>query len=309
MTQSTEMDGASTVNPNKHYFTSGHGACPGCGIPVVVRNIVDALDGKCFIANSTGCLEIISSLYDRSAWGVPYIHSLFENAAAVAAGIEVALKALGREDEGHVIVFAGDGATADIGIGPLSGMFDRNHNVLYVTLDNEAYQNTGNQQSGLTPMGCYTTTTPPGTQQPGKIRHKKDMIAIALAHKLEYVASSSVAFPRDIVRKAKKALEFNGAKYLQVHAPCVTGWGIQGDASVKTARLAYQAGLYPILEYEKGELVRVRRIKEQVPVEEYLGIQKRFKHLFAHPQGEAIIKELQRMADENIRKYNLMGEV
>jgi len=287
------------------FFASGHGACPGCGIPVVVRNIIDALDGKCFVANSTGCLEIISSQYDRSAWGVPYIHSLFENAAAVAAGIEAALKALGRKDEGHVLVFAGDGATADIGIGTLSGMFDRNHDVLYICLDNEAYQNTGNQQSGLTPMGCYTTTTPVGQLMPGKVRAKKDMVAIALAHKLPYVATSSVGFPREIVRKAKRALEFEGAKYLQVHSPCVTGWGIQGDQAVKIARLAFETGLYPLVEYENGELIRVRRIKERKPVEEYLKAQKRFRHLFTHPKGEEIIKELQKIADENVRRYHL----
>ena len=287
------------------FFASGHGACPGCGIPVVVRNIIDALDGKCFVANPTGCLEIISSQYDRSAWGVPYIHSLFENAAAVAAGIEAALKALGRKDEGHVIVFAGDGATADIGIGPLSGMFDRNHDVLYVCLDNEAYQNTGNQQSALTPMGCYTTTTPVGEIMPGKVRAKKDMVAFALAHKLPYIATASVGFPREIVRKAKRAIEFEGAKYLQVHSPCVTGWGIQGDQSFKIARLAFETGLYPLVEYENGELIRVRKIKERKPVEEYLKVQKRFRHLFTHPRGEEVIKELQKIADENVRRYNL----
>jgi pyruvate ferredoxin oxidoreductase beta subunit len=289
------------------YFASGHGACPGCGIPVAVRNIIDAFDGKCFVANSTGCLEIISSQYGRSAWGVPYIHSLFENPAAVAAGIESALKALGRKDEGHVLVFAGDGATADIGIGPLSGMFDRNHDVLYICLDNEAYQNTGNQQSGLTPMGCLTTTTPVGKLMPGKIRQKKDMVAIALAHKLAYVATASVAFPREVVRKAKKAVEFEGAKYLQIHSPCVTGWGITGDQSFKIAKLAFETGLYPIVEFEHGELIRVRKIKEKRPVEEYLKIQKRFRHLFTHPKGEDVIKTLQSIADENIRRYNLMG--
>jgi len=146
------------------YFGSGHGACPGCGLTIAVKTVLNALDGKVFAVNPTGCLEIISSQYGKNAWGVPYIHSLFENAAAVAAGIEAALRALKRKDEGYVVVFAGDGATADIGIGTLSGAFDRNHDILYICLDNEAYQNTGHQQSGL---------TPPGDQQP---QHRQERL-------------------------------------------------------------------------------------------------------------------------------------
>ena len=285
-------------------FGSGHGACPGCGLPIAVKNVLESV-GPCFVVNSTGCLEIISSQYGKSAWGVPYIHSVFENAAAVAAGIEVALKALKRTDEGHVVVFAGDGATADIGIGSLSGMFDRMHNVLYVCLDNEAYQNTGNQQSGLTPSGCYTTTTPSGKTMAGKPGQKKDMVAIALAHKLPYVATASVAFPRDIRRKAKKAIEFEGPKYIQIHSPCVTGWGLSGKQAIPVARLAVETALYPLVEYENGELVRVRKVKERKPVEEYLRMQKRFRHLFKHPKGHEAIEHLQRIADENAVRFGL----
>ena len=287
------------------YFAPGHGACPGCGLAIAVRNTLEALEGRVFVSNSTGCLEIISSMYNRSAWGVPYIHSLFENAGAVAAGIEAALKALGRKDEGHVVVFAGDGATADIGIGTLSGMFDRNHDVLYICLDNEAYQNTGNQQSGLTPTGANTTTTPAGKIMPGKLGRKKDMVSIAVAHGVPYVASASVAFPMDIRRKVKKAVEFEGAKYIQIHCPCVPGWGIQGKDVVPLARLAVETALYPIVEFENGELVKVRKIKDRKPVEEYLKPQRRFRHLFRHPEGKAILEQIQRVADENAKRYNL----
>jgi len=285
-------------------FGSGHGACPGCGLPIAVKSVLEAT-GPCFVANSTGCLEIISSQYGKSAWGVPYIHSVFENAAAVAAGIEAALKALGRKDEGPVVVFAGDGATADIGIGCLSGMFDRGHDVLYVCLDNEAYQNTGNQQSGLTPPGSNTTTTPSGKVLPGKVKAKKDMPAIALAHKARYVATASVAFPRDITRKVKRALEFEGPKYIQIHSVCVTGWGIDGKQAIPVARLAVETALYPLVEFEDGQLVRVRKIKDRKPVEEYLKPQRRFRHLFKHPKGKEIIAELQRIADENAKKFGL----
>lgn len=289
----------------KYYIASGHGACAGCGLMIAVKNILYALEGKCFIVNPTGCLEIVTSQYERSAWGVPYIHPLFEDAAAVAAGIDAALKALGRKDEGHVVVLAGDGATADIGIGCLSGMFDRNHDVLYICLDNEAYMNTGNQQSSLTPPGANTTTTPAGSILPGKIGRKKDMIAFALAHKVPYVATASVAYPTDIRRKVKRAIEFEGSKYIHIHCPCVTGWGINSNEVIKVAKLAIETALFPLVEYENGKLVRVRKIKDRKPVEEYLKIQRRFRHLFTHPKGKEIIEMLQRIADENAKFFGL----
>lgn len=289
----------------KYYFASGHGACAGCGLMIAVKNILYALEGKCFVVNPTGCLEVTTSQYEKSAWGVPYIHPLFEDAAAVAAGIDAALKALGRKDEGHVVVLAGDGATADIGIGCLSGMFDRNHDVLYICLDNEAYMNTGNQQSGLTPPGANTTTTPAGSILPGKIGRKKDMVAFALAHKIPYVATASVAYPTDIRRKVKRAVEFEGSKYIHIHCPCVTGWGINSNDVIKVAKLAVETALFPLVEYENGKLVRVRKIKDRKPVEEYLKIQRRFRHLFTHPKGKEIIEMLQRIADENAKFFGL----
>ena len=286
-------------------FGPGHGACPGCGFPIAVREALDALDGKVIAVNATGCLEIVSSMYGRNTWGVPYIHSVFENSAAVAAGIEVALKALKRENEAHVVVFAGDGATFDIGIGTLSGMMDRNHNVIYICYDNEAYQNTGNQQSMATPMGAATTTTPVGKNMPGKMGRKKDMVEIAVAHGIPYAASASIAYPKDFNRKVKRASEIKGSKYIQVHCPCVTGWGIDGKLTVEVAKLAVETGLYPLVEYENGKLVRVRKLKKRKSVEEYLKIQRRFRHLFKHPMGKDVLEELQRIADENARKYGL----
>ncbi len=290
------------------YFGPGHGACPGCGFPIAVKSVLEALEGKAFIVNPTGCLEIVSSMYGRNVWGVPYIHSLFENAAAVAAGIEAALRVLKRKHEGHVVVFAGDGATADIGFGMVSGAFDRDHDILYICYDNEAYQNTGNQQSGLTPPGARTTTTPVGKRQPGKIGKEKDMVSIAVAHGIPYVASASVGYPNDLKRKVKRAVEFEGAKYIHVHSPCVPGWGIDSKQTVEVARLAVETGLYPLVEFEHGKLVRVMKIKEKKPVEEYLKAQRRFRHLFKHPEGKKIIEELQRIADENIKKYNLLQQ-
>ncbi|MCC6027322.1 MAG: pyruvate ferredoxin oxidoreductase [Archaeoglobi archaeon] len=286
------------------FFGRGHGACPGCGLAIAVRNILEALEGKCFVVNPTGCLEIISSQYGRNAWGVPYIHPLFDNAAAVACGISEALKVLGREDEGEVVVLAGDGATADIGL-TLHGMFDRNHDVIYICLDNEAYQNTGHQQSALTPLGEATTTTPAGKLMLGKIGRKKDMVAIALAHGSPYVATSSAVLPADIRRKVKKAAKIEGAKYIQIHCPCVTGWGIDGKDVVKVGNLAIETALYPIVEFENGKLLTVRKVKERKPVEEYLKIQRRFRHLFTSPEGRKVIEEIQKIADENALRYGI----
>ncbi len=286
------------------FFGRGHGACPGCGLAIAVRNILEALEGKCFVVNPTGCLEIISSQYGRNAWGVPYIHSLFDNAAAVACGISEALKVLGRENEGKVVVLAGDGATADIGL-TLHGMFDRNHDVIYICLDNEAYQNTGHQQSALTPLGEATTTTPAGKLMLGKIGRKKDMVAIALAHGSPYVATSSAVLPADIRRKVKKAAKIEGAKYIQIHCPCVTGWGIDGKDVVKVGNLAIETALYPIVEFENGKLLTVRKVKERKPVEEYLKIQRRFRHLFTSPEGRKVIEEIQKIADENALRYGI----
>jgi pyruvate ferredoxin oxidoreductase beta subunit len=287
------------------FFGKGHGACCGCPLPIAVRNVLEALEGRCFVVNPTGCLEIISSQYGKSAWGVPYIHSTFENAPSVASGIAAALEVLGREDEGHVVVFAGDGATADIGVGYLSSMLHRNDNVLYICLDNEAYMNTGSQQSSQTPLGAHTTTTPAGRVVPGKVLRRKDMVAFALAHGTPYVATASVAFPRDLRRKAKRAVEFRGAKYIHVHCPCPTGWYFDPSKTIQVAKLAYETALFPIVEFEYGRLVRVRKIKKRKPVEEYLKVQGRFRHLFKHPEGSKIIAELQKIADENVVRYGL----
>jgi pyruvate ferredoxin oxidoreductase beta subunit len=259
------------------------------------------------ITSATGCLEVFTTRYPRSSWQVPWIHSLFENSASIASGIEVALKALGREGEARVIAQAGDGGTADIGIGALSGMLERGHDILYVCYDTEVYSNTGFQRSGLTPIDALTTTSPTGKLSWGNATRKKDLPAIVAAHGTPYVATTSMAYPIDIDRKIKKAFTFKGPKYVQIHCACVPGWGIESNMSVKIARLAVNSGLYPLFEMENGEVVRVRKIKSEdlVPVDEYLKPQKRFAHLFKFPGGAEHVKELQQIADANIKKFAL----
>lgn len=285
----------------KRLFNPGHTACAGCGQSLAARLVIEAAGANTMVANNTGCLEVFSTKYPESSWGVPWVHSLFENSAAVASGIEAALRYLGQKDAINVICQAGDGGSADIGLQALSGMWERNHDILSICYDNEAYMNTGIQRSGLTPFDSNTTTSPVGRQSCGNIRPKKPMPDIAMAHGIPYVATASVAFPQDIQRKVKKALSIRGAKYMQIHVPCPLGWRYEPSLTYQVAKLAIETGLYPLVEYENGQLVAVRKIQPK-PVEEYLKVQARFKHLLNNPEE---LKKIQAIADANIRKYGL----
>ncbi|MDY6797025.1 MAG: thiamine pyrophosphate-dependent enzyme [Actinomycetota bacterium] len=278
----------------------GHTGCAGCGQAIAARLVLKAAGPRVLIANATGCLEVYTTTYPRSSWEVPWIHSLFENAAAVASGMELALKAMGRYEGVKIIAQAGDGGTADIGIGCLSGMFERGHDILYICYDNEGYMNTGYQRSSLTPLAARTTTSPPGKLSWGNKTRKKNMPFIAVAHGVPYVATATVGEPHDLMRKVKKALEIDGPKYLHLLVPCVPGWGYESNLSVELARLAKDTYLFPIFEIVEGEITRVRRPKERRPVEDYLRPQKRFAHLFK-PGGEPFLEELRDIAEENSR--------
>lgn len=289
---------------NSPLFKSGHTACAGCGQAIAARLVVEAAGANTIIANNTGCLEVFSTKYPETAWGVPWIHSLFENSAAVASGIEAALKYLGKKETINVIAQGGDGSTADIGLQALSGMLERGHDILYICFDNEAYENTGIQRSGLTPYGTNTTTSPPGKQSIGNLRPKKPMPEIALAHGIPYVATASAGFPQDLQRKVKKAISIKGPKYIQIHVPCPLGWRHETNQMLPVAKLAVDCALYPLFEYENGVLAGRKQIVPK-PVDEYLKIQGRFKHLLNNPEE---VKKIQEIADNNIKKYNLKVE-
>ena len=289
---------------SKTLFNSGHTACAGCGQSMAARLVIDAAGPNTIVVNNTGCLEVFSTKYPESAWGVPWIHSLFENAAAVASGVEAALKYQGKKDSVNVIAQGGDGSSADIGLQALSGMFERGHDILYVCYDNEAYMNTGVQRSGLTPFDTNTSTSPAGEKSTGNLRQKKPMPEIANAHGIPYVATASAAFPQDIQRKVKKALSIKGPKYLQIHVPCPLGWRHETNLTIQVAKLAVETGLYPLIEYENGVLATKRQIVPK-PVQEYLKPQGRFKHLLNNPEE---LKKIQEIADNNIKKYGLKAE-
>lgn len=271
-------------------ISSGHNACAGCGQLVAARAVSRALDKDSIIVNATGCLEVTTATYPQSAWGIPWMHSLFENAAPVASGVLAGLRQKG-DKKTKVIVQAGDGATFDIGIGMLSGMWQRGEDITYICYDTEGYSNTGFQASASANL-----------KKDGLLAPKKDMLAIAIAHGVPYVAQSTSGYIDDITKKVKKALETPGPSYIQILSPCMPGWKIGSDKAVNMGKLAVQTGLYPLLEFIDGKLSS-SSIKENVklkPVDEYLNPQGRFKGLKAEE-----IAYFRRIVDNNIRRYKI----
>ena len=293
-------------------LNSGHRACQGCGEALGARYAVDAAmratRGQLIAANATGCLEVFSTPYPETSWQLPWIHSLFGNAAAVGTGIAAALKVKGRKDV-RVIAQGGDGGTTDIGFGCLSGMFERNDDVLYICYDNEAYMNTGVQRSSATPPAARTATTMALGAEPGAaFGQGKNLPLIALAHEIPYVATATVADLRDLEAKVERAMRLHGARYLHILVPCPLGWGAASHDTIRLARLACETGLFPVFEGEGGEVTAVTKIRRRVPVTAYLQPQKRFAHLFGDPGRPDLVRRIQEHADRNIRRFGLLDE-
>ena len=291
-------------------LNSGHRACQGCGEALGARYAIDAAmraaHNQLIAVNATGCLEVFSTPYPETSWQIPWIHSLFGNTAAVAAGIAAALRVKGRR---HVRVIAqgGDGGTTDIGFGCLSGMFERNDDVLYICYDNEAYMNTGVQRSSATPAAARTATTPAVGHEPGNVFGQgKNVPLIAMAHGIPYVATASVANLRDLERKVTFAMGIDGARYIHIHVPCPLGWGSLPADTIRIARFAVESGLFPLFEAEHGEITGRTKIRRKVPVDDYLQLQKRFAHLFGDPPERARLALIQAIADRNIERFGLL---
>lgn len=277
----------------------GHRACAGCGEILAVRYLLKALGEKTIVVSATGCMEVVTTPYPETSWKVPWIHVAFENAAAVASGIETALRLRGRKDI-KVVALAGDGGTADIGLQALSGMVERGHNVIYVCTDNEAYMNTGIQRSGTTPLWAWTTTTPVGVRSRGEDRPKKDMISIMVAHRIPYAATACVSFPDDFLAKIKKASAVEGPSYLHVLCPCPTGWRFESSKTIEIGRLAVLTGMWVLYEVERGRPTLTYKPEKRLPVKEYLKLQGRFRHL-----KEEEILTIQQMVDEECRRWGI----
>lgn len=283
MTENLNVFAVRTLT-QKEYFAPGHRACQGCAEALAVRLVAKALGRNVIIAAATGCMEIVSSPLPFTSWRVPWFHVAFENTAAVASGIEAALKVLmrkGRIPNKKIVTIgmAGDGGTADIGLQALSGAFERGHNFIYICTDNEAYMNTGIQRSSSTPFGASTTTSPVGKIQMGQITWKKNMPAIAVAHHIPYVATACPSFPIDLVQKVKKAAEIEGPAYIHILSVCPTGWRSAPELSIKLGRLAVETGVFPLYEVERGRYRLSINFPTLKSVKEYFKFQGRFRHL------------------------------
>jgi len=285
----------------KEPFAPGHRACIGCGEALAVRLAAKAMGQNVVVVNATGCIEIIASQVPFTSWEVPWIHTLFENTAAVASGIEAGYKVMLRkgfkEDRGtKVVAIAGDGGTMDIGLQALSGAMERGHDFLYLCFDNEAYMNTGIQRSSATPFGASTTTSPAGKASIGQFSWKKDMPSIAVAHDIPYVATACPSYPFDLMEKVKKGLAIKGPAYIQIFSVCPTGWKCAGDISVRLGRLAVKTGIFPLFEVENGKYRMSIDFPRLKPIADYMKTQGRFRHLTPD-----LIEQIQQKV---IEKYN-----
>ena len=294
------------VVAEKEYFAPGHRACIGCGEVLALRLACKALGDNVVIANATGCMEIVSSQLPYTSWRVPWIHTLFENTAAVASGVEAGFKAMKRKGRGpaqevKAVAMAGDGGTVDIGLQALSGAMERGHDFLYICFDNEAYMNTGIQRSSATPFGASTTTSPAGKVSIGQFTWKKNMPAIAVAHDIPYVATACPSYPKDLMKKVAKGLAIPGPAYVHILSVCPTGWRCATDLAVKLGRLAVQTGIFPLYEVENGRYKLNMKPSKLKPVTDYLKLQGRFRHL-----SDDNISFIQ---DRVIKEYNKIVEM
>jgi pyruvate ferredoxin oxidoreductase beta subunit len=293
-------------------LTSGHRVCQGCGEALAARWVLDTAmrvsAGQLVVVNATGCLEVFSTPYPETSWQVPWLHSLFGNAPAVAAGVAAALSAQGRPDV-RVIAQAGDGGTVDIGMGCLSGMFERGDDVLFVCYDNEAYMNTGVQRSAATPPWARTTTTPVIDDCLGnRFGQRKDMPRIAMAHRIPYVATATVADLRDLEAKVATAVGIRGACYLHVLVPCPLGWATGTGDAIRVARLATQSGLFPVFEARDGAVASVAKIRQRATTTAYLRAHGRYAHLFTPEPRTEVLDAVDAIARRNIADYGLLDD-
>jgi len=264
--------------PEEEYIAPGSRHCAGCGPMVGLRLLLKSAGKNTIVVMGTGCMEVVTTTYPFTSHLLPFIHNAFENTAATASGVEAALKHLGKKDT-KVLAIAGDGGSFDIGLGSLSGMIERNHNVCYVCYDNEGFQNTGAQRSGSTPKFASTTTTPYGSKIHGKVEVKKPMPFIIAAHRLPYVATANIAFPQDLYKKVRKAFSVKGPSYIQLFAPCVLGWRFSPALTMGIAKLAVETNFSPLYEIDRGVFKISIKVDKKKPISDYLKLQGRFKNL------------------------------
>lgn len=262
--------------PEVELMNSGHLACQGCGATLAMRYALKALGQKTVLCIPACCWSVIDGPFPYSSLEVPIFHCAFETAASSASGVKAGLEMVG-DTETTVVAWAGDGGTFDIGIQALSGAAERNDDIIYICYDNEAYMNTGIQRSSATPYGAWTTTTP---VKHFKNRPKKDIISIMAAHTIPYLATASIGYPEDLFKKAKKAKDIKGTRFLHIYAPCPSGWKTRPEDTIKLARMVVQNAIFPLYEIENGQKYTLNiKLREKKAIDDYLRIQGRFRHL------------------------------
>jgi len=295
-------------------LVAGHGMCLGCGIPIIFKVILRATEDPLIVTCATGCLEVCTTIFPRTAWNVTWIHSAFENAAATAAGIEAMYRALRnkgkipRDKKIKILAIGGDGGTYDIGLQALSGAVERGHDFVYVCYDNNVYANTGGQRSSATPLGASATTAPAGLTTPGKLQPRKDLTRIMAAHKIPYVAQASPNKWLDLYNKARKAFAVEGPAFINVLCPCPTEWKYEESQGIKLAQLANDTCVWPLYEVERGQFKINYKPKQKLPVTEWLKSQGRFRHLFKE-ENSWMIEAIQEQVDKDWEELNKLAEL
>jgi len=293
-------------------LVAGHGMCLGCGIPLIFKVVLRAIDDPIIIANATGCLEVCTTIFPRTSWNMTWLHSAFENAASTIAGVEAMYKSLKRQGkipENKRIKFlgvGGDGGTYDIGLQALSGAMERGHDIVYLCYDNNAYANTGGQRSSATPLGASATTSPAGAQSPGKLQWRKDLTKVLAAHNIPYVAQASPTRWQDLYNKAKKAFEVEGPAFLNVLCLCPTEWKYEESKGIELAKTAVDTCVWPLYEVENGKYRINYKPKEKKSVLEWIKPQGRFRHLFKE-ENAWVLEEFQKKVDEEWEELNRLA--
>jgi pyruvate/2-oxoacid:ferredoxin oxidoreductase beta subunit len=261
--------------PEEEFLYSGHTACPGCGAALALKYVLKGLGPRTIIVIPPSCAGTIAAGFPFSSLKIPVLRIPFESTAITASGIRAALDIMGKEDI-HVLAWAGDGGTFDIGLQALSGSAERNDDIIYVCYDNEGYMNTGIQRSSSTPAGAWTTTTPAPYV---KDTPKKDIVRLMAAHNIPYIATASIGYPPDLIRKVNKAKEIRGTKFILIFSPCPTGWRYSPEMTIRIAKLATETGIFPLYEIEDGEKYTLGPKRAEKPLRDYFALQGRFRNL------------------------------
>jgi pyruvate/2-oxoacid:ferredoxin oxidoreductase beta subunit len=261
--------------PEEELLYPGHTGCPGCGAALALKYVLKGLGPRTVIVIPPACVGTIAAGFPYSSLKIPVLRIPFESTAITASGIRAALDVMGKKDT-HVLAWAGDGGTFDIGLQALSGSAERNDNIIYVCYDNEGYMNTGIQRSSSTPSGAWTTTTPSPYV---KDTPKKDIVRIMAAHNVPYVATANVGYPADLIRKVNKAKGMPGMKFILIYSPCPTGWRYSPEITIRIAKLATETGIFPLYEIEDGEKYTLSPRRSDKPLREYFALQGRFRNL------------------------------